>query len=86
MLRRLPGNLALPRALVIGSVAAIAAFLVGGLTEYNFGDSEVVMVAWSLMALPFVAAGAVDTPERPPDVQPTAEASVASSIPCGRAR
>jgi hypothetical protein len=28
-------------------------FLVGGLSEYNFGDSEVVMVAWALMALPW---------------------------------
>jgi hypothetical protein len=35
-------------------VAAIAGFLVGGLTEYNFGDSEVVMVAYAVMALPFV--------------------------------
>jgi hypothetical protein len=44
------------RALVVGSIAAVAGFLVGGLTEYNFGDSEVVMVAYTVMALPFVAA------------------------------
>ena len=42
------------RALVLGSIMAIAAFLVGGLTEYNFGDTEVLLVACSLMALPFV--------------------------------
>ena len=42
------------RALVTGSIAAIAGFLVGGLTEYNFGDSEVVMVAYVVMTLPFV--------------------------------
>jgi O-antigen ligase len=42
--------------LVAGSLAAITGFLVAGLSEYNFGDSEVVMVAWSVMALPFVAA------------------------------
>ena len=44
--------------LVVGGLAAITGFLVGGLSEYNFGDSEVVMVAWALMALPFVAGGA----------------------------
>jgi O-antigen ligase len=44
------------RAVVAGSIAAVAGFLVGGLTEYNFGDSEVAMVAYTVMALPFVAA------------------------------
>ncbi len=81
LLRRLPRAPALPRALVTGSVAAVAAFLVGGLTEYNFGDSEVVMVAWSLMALPFIAARAADAPARRPDPPPTAAVSVASAIP-----
>jgi O-Antigen ligase len=42
------------RLLVAGSMAAIAAFLVGGLFEYNFGDTEVLLVALSLMALPLV--------------------------------
>jgi len=42
------------RANVLGSIASIAGFLVGGMTEYNFGDSEVVLVAYALMALPFV--------------------------------
>ena len=41
--------------LVVGSLAAIVGFLVAGLSEYNFGDSEVVLVAWALMALPWVA-------------------------------
>jgi hypothetical protein len=40
---------------VVGGLAAIVGFLVAGLSEYNFGDSEVVMVAWALMALPWVA-------------------------------
>jgi hypothetical protein len=44
---------------VVGSLAAIASFLVAGLSEYNFGDSEVVMVAWALMALPW----AVEAPQ-----------------------
>jgi putative inorganic carbon (hco3(-)) transporter len=52
-LRRLPPTAAAARALVVGSLAAIAGFLVAGLAEHNFGDSEVVMVAWSVMALPW---------------------------------
>jgi putative inorganic carbon (hco3(-)) transporter len=52
-LRRLPPAAAAERALVVGSLAAIAGFLVAGLAEHNFGDSEVVMVAWSVMALPW---------------------------------
>jgi O-antigen ligase len=59
LLRRLPDDARPERALVAGSLAAITGFLVGGLSEHNFGDSEVVMVAWALMALPW----AVD--ERP---------------------
>jgi O-antigen ligase len=42
------------RALVLGSMAAVAAFLVAGLFEYNFGDTEVLLVALAVMALPFV--------------------------------
>ena len=56
LLRRLGPDAAAARALVMGSVAAITGFLVGGLSEYNFGDSEVVMVAWAVAALPFVIA------------------------------
>ena len=43
------------RVLVAGSIAAVTGFLVAGLSEYNFGDSEVVMVAWAVMALPWAA-------------------------------
>ena len=39
---------------MIGVQGAIVTFLVAGLFEYNFGDTEVVLVAVSLMALPFV--------------------------------
>jgi O-antigen ligase len=55
LLRRLPADAARERALVVGSLAAIVGFLVAGLSEYNFGDSEVVLVAWALMALPWIA-------------------------------
>ena len=52
-LRRLPAAAIRERALVAGSLAAITGFLVAGLAEHNFGDSEVVMLAWMIMALPF---------------------------------
>jgi O-antigen ligase len=54
VLRRIPATDQRARALVLGSMAAIGAFLVAGLFEYNFGDTEVLLVALSLMALPFV--------------------------------
>jgi O-antigen ligase len=42
------------RALALGCLAAVVAFVVAGLFEYNFGDTEVLLVAVSLMAVPFV--------------------------------
>jgi O-antigen ligase len=62
LLRRLPAEAHAARALVAGSVAAIVGFLVAGLTEHNFGDSEVVMVAWAVMALPWVVEGEREDP------------------------
>jgi len=56
--RRLPPEPPGDRALVLGSLAALVTFLVAGLFEYNFGDTEVLMVAVALMALPFAVAGA----------------------------
>lgn len=53
--RRLPRDAPQARATTLGSLAAIVGFLVAGLFEYNFGDSEVVMVTYVLMALPFIA-------------------------------
>jgi O-antigen ligase len=53
LLRRLPSEARQERALVAGSLAAITGFLIAGLSEYNFGDSEVLMVAWALVALPW---------------------------------
>ena len=54
VLRRVPAAATADRALVIGALAAVTAFLVSGLFEYNFGDTEVLLVALSAMALPFV--------------------------------
>jgi putative inorganic carbon (hco3(-)) transporter len=53
LLRRLPAAAVGDRALVLGSLAAVVTFLVAGLFEYNFGDTEVLLVALALMALPF---------------------------------
>jgi hypothetical protein len=39
---------------VLGSLASVASFHVAGLSEYTFGDSEVVMLVYFLMALPFL--------------------------------
>jgi O-antigen ligase len=44
-------------ALVIGSLASVTAFHVAGLFEYSFGDSEVMMLVYYLMALPYVVRG-----------------------------
>ena len=48
LLRRLPPEAGGDRALVLGSVAAVVTLLVGGLFEYNFGDTEVLLVALAL--------------------------------------
>jgi putative inorganic carbon (hco3(-)) transporter len=56
LLRCLPADRTREWALVTGSLAAVTGFLVNGLFEYNFGDAEVIMVAWTIMALPFVVA------------------------------
>jgi putative inorganic carbon (hco3(-)) transporter len=53
MLRGLSPDSAGDRALVLGALAAIVTFLVAGLFEYNFGDTEVLLVALAVMALPF---------------------------------
>jgi O-antigen ligase len=55
MLRALPLEATGPRGLLAGSLAAVGGFLVAGLAEYNIGDAEVVLVLWSLMALPWAA-------------------------------
>ena len=52
--QRLPADALDDRALLAGCAAAIVAFLIAGLFEYNFGDTEVLLVAMSLMALPLV--------------------------------
>ena len=43
------------RALAVGGIAAVGGFLVAGLTEYNFGDSEVLLATTFVMALALAA-------------------------------
>jgi O-antigen ligase len=50
-------------ALVVGSLAGITGFHVAGLFEFTFGDSEVIMLVYFLMALPYVV-GDVDREAR----------------------
>lgn len=39
------------RTLTLGGVLSIIGFLFGGLTQYNFGDAEVVIVMWAMTGL-----------------------------------
>jgi hypothetical protein len=41
--------------MVLASLSAVTAFLAGGLFQTTLYDSEVVMVAYYLMALPFIS-------------------------------
>jgi O-antigen ligase len=65
----LPPGLGDAKALIVGSVASVTAFHVAGLSEYTFGDSEVIMVVYFLMALPFLARRPDLIPESPPGPQ-----------------
>jgi O-antigen ligase len=47
---------AVARPLVASAIAAMVAMLAAGLTEYNFGDSEFLMLLLVLLTLPFAAA------------------------------
>jgi putative inorganic carbon (HCO3(-)) transporter len=59
------------RALVIGSLASVTGFHIAGIFEYNFGDSEVIMLVYFLLALPYV-------------VGRTPPSSTALDSPCNR--
>ncbi len=57
VIRRLRDARAAPfgtRFRIVGGLAAAAGFLSAGMFEYNFGDSEVVMLAFMATALPFM--------------------------------
>ena len=50
-----------PRTAAAAAIAAIAAMLAAGLFEYNFGDSEFLMLFLLLITLPFTVARAGTT-------------------------
>jgi len=53
------------RTVVVGSLAAVSGFLVTGLTEWSFGDSEVALIAWTVAALPFSVAMGLEPASSP---------------------
>jgi O-antigen ligase len=55
------------RALTLGALAAFTGFLVNGLTEYNFGDHEIVALLWTVVGVAITAAAAVRGTDTPPD-------------------
>jgi len=62
VLRRLGPDASNERALVSVSLWGVAGFLVAGLFEHNFGDGEVVMLVYALMAMPWIVARGLPTP------------------------
>ena len=53
------------RALAAGGLAAMASMLAAGLFEYNFGDSEFLMLWLVLVTLPFAAEAEPTTSDQP---------------------
>jgi O-antigen ligase len=49
--RLLPRGTEPLRSLALGSTLGVLGFLLGGLTQYNFGDAEVVIVFWATAGL-----------------------------------
>lgn len=86
VLRLLPRERAEDRALVAGCLVAVGAFLVGGLVEYNFGDTEVLLVACVVMALPFVVERDLVGSARAEAPAASGWESDATSGPAGRGR
>jgi len=52
---------------ILGSIAALTGFVVSGLNEYNFGDSEVLVLLFFIISIPFGLASHV---QEDPDSQP----------------
>lgn len=53
LLRRLRDEDGELRWTTVGSIGALVAFVVGGLNEYNFGDSEVLVLLLFIVSIPF---------------------------------
>lgn len=76
ILGRLGSKASRQRALVCASLGGVAGFLVAGLFEHNFGDGEVVMLVYALIALPFIVER--ELPKTPLSPEPSREASPAT--------
>ena len=53
LLRRLRNSADDARWVTLGAVAALTGFVIAGLTEYNFGDSEVLVLFLFIVSIPF---------------------------------
>ncbi len=51
-------------ALILGCLAAFLGFAIAGMVEYNYGDSEVVMMMWFLVGLLMVTDNSSDSDKR----------------------
>jgi O-antigen ligase len=51
---------------ILGSIAALTAFVVAGITEYNFGDSEVFVLLLFLVSIPYGLVHVQKDPDREP--------------------
>ena len=67
LLRRLGDRDDDTRWVTLGSLAALTGFLVAGMTEFNFGDSEVFVLLLFLISVPI---GLVPHVQEDPDRQP----------------
>ncbi|MFQ6110490.1 MAG: O-antigen ligase family protein [Nitrospinota bacterium] len=68
----------------IGSMACVSAFLMAGMFEYNYGDSEVVMLVYFIMALAFLGTPGLRAAEQKVSAERSArKAGGASPAPRG---
>ena len=67
LLRRLKRSEENARWPILGSLAALTGFVVAGMTEFNFGDSEVLVLLLFLVSIPF---GLPSHVQEDPDSQP----------------
>ena len=63
------------RVLAAAALASLAAMLAAGLFEYNFGDSEFLMLFLVLITLPFAGAATMMPPIAPERARALAEAA-----------